>query len=140
MDSPLAHQGPNKLLAPHRRAGQPPAHCERAVPRGAAAYGHTPPAGYTQILIDHLGPHGRCDIAVGDWTANSPRAPLVLAFLRADALARRGALGDGVPDSLRAVVPVDSIKTRDDVLERPRWRPWDDGVEAWLASSAAAEG
>ena len=69
----------------------------------------------------------------------SPRAPLVLAFLRADALARRGALVDGVPGSLRAVVPVASIKTQDDVLERPRWRPWDDGVEAWLASSSAAE-
>ena len=77
-----------------------------------------------------LAPRTRDDLA-------SPRAPLVLAFLRADALARRGALGDGVPGSLRAVVPVDSIKTRDDVLERPRWRPWDDGVEAWLASSAA---
>ena len=66
----------------------------------------------------------------------SPRAPLVLAFLRAGAGAARRA-GDGVPGSLRALVPVDSIKTRDDVLERPRWRPWDDGVEAWLASSAA---
>ena len=77
-----------------------------------------------------LAPRTRDDLA-------SPRAPLVLEFLRADALARRGALGDGVPDSLRALVPVDSIKTRDDVLERPRWRPWDDGLEAWLASSSA---
>ena len=31
----------------------------------------------------------------------------------------------------------DDHDARDDVLERPRWRPWDDGMEAWLASSAA---
>ena len=81
-----------------------------------------------------LAPRTRDDLA-------SPRAPLVLAFLRADALARRGALVDGVPGSLRAVVPVAAVRTRDDVLERPRWRPWDDGVEAWLlaSSSSAAE-
>ena len=79
-----------------------------------------------------LAPRTRDDLA-------SPRAPLVLAFLRADALARRGALSDGVPGSLRALVPVAAACARDDVLERPRWRPWDDGVEAWLASSAAAE-
>ena len=48
-----------------------------------------------------------------------------------------GALGDGVPGSLRALVPVAAARARDDVLERPRWKPWDDGVEAWLASSAA---
>jgi hypothetical protein len=79
-----------------------------------------------------LAPRTRDDLA-------SPRAPLVLAFLRADALARRGALGDGVPGSLRAVVPVAAARARDDVLERPRWRPWDDGVEAWLLASSAAE-
>jgi len=65
---------------------------------------------------------------------SSPRAPLVLAFLRADALARRGALVDGVPSSLRSLLPVDDMRVPDDVLERPRWRPWDDGVEAWLAA------
>lgn len=64
----------------------------------------------------------------------SPRAPLVLAFLRADTLARRGALVDGVPNSLRSLLPVDDVRVPDDVLERPRWRPWDDGVEAWLAA------